>query len=221
MNPDGIGPAPHPARPARYHAAGPAPTRAARLAERHADIVDAVRRARRLLHRQAALGSLASAVPLPGLDALVDAALLSRLIPRINAEFGLSPAQIEALDPARRVRTQQALALVGSALVGRLVTRQLVLRSARALGWRPSPSALARAVPWAAGAASAALGYATVRYLGEQHIRDCVRVALLASEAQSAATAPRFGRPEWPPAPGDDTAGNPPPPAAAGNTPSA
>ena len=42
---------------------------------------DAVRRSRKLLHRRALVGAAASAVPIPGLDWLVDAALLSRLIP--------------------------------------------------------------------------------------------------------------------------------------------
>ena len=62
----------------------------------------AVRRARSLLHRRALVAAAASTVPVPGLDWAVDAALLSRLLPRINAEFGLSPAQIDALDPTQR-----------------------------------------------------------------------------------------------------------------------
>ena len=41
---------------------------------------------------------MASAVPVPGLDWAVDAALLSRLIPAINAHFGLTPEQLDRLE---------------------------------------------------------------------------------------------------------------------------
>eukprot|EP01041_Mallomonas_annulata_P019462 gene19462-38820_t len=54
------------------------------------DLAAAVRRARKLLHRRAMVAAAASVVPVPGLDWAVDAALLSRLIPQINTEFGLS-----------------------------------------------------------------------------------------------------------------------------------
>ena len=65
-------------------------------------LIAAVQRSRNLLHRRALVAAAASTVPVPGLDWAVDAALLSRLLPQINAEFGLSPAQIDQLDPAKR-----------------------------------------------------------------------------------------------------------------------
>lgn len=42
---------------------------------------------------------------------------------------------------------------------------------------------LAKYVPLAGQAVSATLGYASLRYLGEQHLRDCVRVAQVAELA--------------------------------------
>ena len=69
----------------------------------------AVRRARSLLHRRALVAAAASTVPVPGLDWAVDAALLSRLLPRISAEFGLSPTQIDRLSPHWQERIQQAI----------------------------------------------------------------------------------------------------------------
>lgn len=78
----------------------------------------------------------ASVVPVPGLDWAVDAALLSRLLPRINAEFGLTPEQIDRLDPSQREQVHKAVALVGSALIGKLITRDMVLRLTSAVGMR-------------------------------------------------------------------------------------
>ena len=146
-------------------------------------LLAAVERSRKLLHRRALVAAAAGVVPVPGLDWAVDAALLSRLIPQINAEFGLTPAQIDRLAPQQREQVQKAVALVGSALIGKFITRELVLRAAQAVGLRLSAQQAAKYVPLAGQAASAALGYATLRYLGEQHLRDCVRVVQAAGLA--------------------------------------
>ena len=152
----------------------------------------AVRRSRQLLHRRALVAAMASAVPVPGLDWAVDAALLSRLLPQINAEFGLSPEQIDRLDPHKREQVQKAVGLVGSVLIGKLVTRELVLRATQSVGLRMTTKQAAKYVPIAGQAVSAAVGYATLRYLGEQHLKDCVRVV---QEAQLPLPLPAPARP--------------------------
>jgi uncharacterized protein (DUF697 family) len=140
------------------------------------DVAQAADSARKLLHRRAMVGAAASSLPIPGLDWLVDAALLARLLPRINREFGLTPEQLDLLEPGKREQVQKAVAMVGSVLIGKFVTRELVLRATQAVGLRLSARQAAKFVPLAGQAAAAALGYATLRYLGEQHLRDCVRV---------------------------------------------
>ena len=139
-------------------------------------VAAAVQRAKKLLHRRALAAAAASVVPIPGLDWAVDAALLSRLIPQISAEFGLSAGQIDQLDPSKREQVQKAVGLVGSVLIGKLITRELVLRTAQTVGLRLTTKQVAKYVPLAGQAVAATLGYATLRYLGEQHLRDCVQV---------------------------------------------
>ena len=139
-------------------------------------LLAAAQRARKLLHRRALTAAAASVVPVPGLDWAVDAALLSRLIPQINAEFGLSAAQIDQLDPSKREQVQKAIGLVGSVLIGKLITRELVMRASQTVGLRLTTRQAAKYVPLAGQAVAATIGYATLRYLGEQHLRDCVRV---------------------------------------------
>lgn len=137
----------------------------------------AVRRGRKLLHKRALIAAAAGAVPLPGLDWAVDAALLTNVIPEINAEFGLTQQQIDTLDPRRREKVQKAVALVGSVLVGKVVTKDLVLKAAKVIGLRLTTQQAVKYVPLAGQAASAAIGYAAIRHLGEQHLRDCVRIS--------------------------------------------
>jgi hypothetical protein len=154
-------------------------------------LMDAVRRSRKLLNRRALVGAAASAVPVPGLDWAVDAALLSRLVPAINAEFGLTPAQLDQLPAHKREQVQKALAMVGSVMIGKFITRDLVIRMAQTVGKRITAKQAAKYVPIAGQAISAIMGYTAIRYLGEEHIKDCVRVAQAAQLTLPAPAARR------------------------------
>lgn len=139
-------------------------------------LLETVRRCRALLNRRALAGAAASTVPVPGLDWLVDAALLSKLLPAINAEFGLTPEQLDRLPRRKYEQVQKAVSVVGSMVIGKFVTRDLVLRLATVVGTRLAAKQAAKYVPLAGQALSAVIGYTAIRYLGEQHIRDCVEV---------------------------------------------
>ena len=147
------------------------------LARGDPQLIAAIQRSRRMLGRKALIAAAASAVPIPGLDWAADAALLARLIPRISAEFGLSVTQIEGLAPHQRERIQKAATAAGALLVGKLVTRELLIKLARHAGIRMTAKQATKYVPIAGQLVSAAIGYAALRALGELHIRDCVQVA--------------------------------------------
>ena len=78
------------------------------MAANDADMQAAVKRSRKMLHKRALLAGAVSAVPVPGLDWAVDAAMLSKLIPEINKEFGLTPQQLDSLNPKKREQVQFA-----------------------------------------------------------------------------------------------------------------
>jgi uncharacterized protein (DUF697 family) len=150
---------------------------ALQMASDDAALQAAVMRGRKLLNKRAMVAAAASAVPLPGLDWAVDAAMLSKLIPEINKEFGLTPQQLDLLDPTKREQVQKAVALVGSVLIGKLISRELVLKAATKIGMRLTTKQLAKYVPFAGQIVAATVGYAAIRYLGEEHMKDCIRVA--------------------------------------------
>jgi uncharacterized protein (DUF697 family) len=160
------------------------------LAAGQPELLSAIARSKKLLNRRALTAAAASAVPVPGLDWAVDAALLSKLVPEINAQFGLTPQQIDQLNPGQRDKLQKAVSMVGSVLIGKFITRDLVVRAAQTIGLRLTAKTAAKFVPLAGQAVSALIGYAAIRYFGEEHIKDCVRVAKevrLALPAPSAA----------------------------------
>ena len=147
------------------------------MAAEDANMQAAVKRSRKLLHKRALVAGIASAVPVPGLDWAVDAALLSKLIPEINKEFGLTPLQLDSLNPKKREQVQKAVAMVGSVLIGKLISRDLVVKAASVIGMRFTTKQLAKYVPFAGQIVAATVGYAAIRYLGEEHMKDCIRVA--------------------------------------------
>ena len=150
---------------------------ALQMASDDASLAAAVVRSRKLLNKRAMVAAAASAVPVPGLDWAVDAAMLSKLIPEINREFGLTPQQLDQLDPTKREQVQKAVTLVGSVLIGKFISRDLVLKAATKIGMRLTTKQLAKYVPFAGQIVAATVGYAAIRYLGEEHMKDCIRVA--------------------------------------------
>lgn len=156
---------------------------ALQLAQGNAALTAAILDCRKLLHRRCLVSAAASTVPLPGLDWAVDAAMLSKLVPEINARFGLTPAQMQHLTPRKREHLQKAINSVGSLLIGKTITRELILRAAKVVGVRLTTKQAAKYVPFAGTAIAAVVGYSAVRYLGEQHLKECVQVALSANLA--------------------------------------
>jgi uncharacterized protein (DUF697 family) len=142
------------------------------------DAVDAIAaRCRRLVTQRALLAAGVAMVPVPGLDWVTDVGVLVKLLPEINRAFGLSPAQIERLAPDRRLVVYKALSTGGGLLVGRLVTRELVIQVLKAVGVRLTTQQAAKFVPIAGQAVSAALTFSALKYVCEQHIRQCEAVA--------------------------------------------
>ena len=141
------------------------------------DLQAVAKRCRRKVNQRALFAAGVAMVPIPGLDWLTDVGVLVRLLPQINAEFGLTPEQIERLAPDRRVVVYKAISAGGGLLVGRVVTRDLVLRLIRLVGVRLTTQQAAKYVPLAGQAVSAALTFTALKFVCEQHIRQCMAVA--------------------------------------------
>lgn len=147
--------------------------------ETPADIDAVAKQCRRLVTKRALVAAGVAMVPVPGLDWLTDIGVLMKLIPEINAAFGLTPEQVERLAPDRRIVVYKAVSAGGSMLVGKLVTRDLLLRMLRIVGVRLTTQQAAKFVPVAGQAVSAALTFSALKFVCEQHIRQCMQVAAL------------------------------------------
>ena len=135
------------------------------------------RQCRRMVNKRALLGAGVALVPIPGVDWVTDVGILMKLIPDINRAFGLTPEQVERLAPDRRLVVYKAISAGGSMVVGKLVTRELVMRMVRLVGVRLTTQQAAKYVPVAGQAVSALLTFSALKYVCEQHIRQCMDVA--------------------------------------------
>jgi uncharacterized protein (DUF697 family) len=162
------------ALPAQWEVVDPPATPRADLDAR---LEATARRCRQLATKRSLLAAGVAMVPVPGLDWLTDISVLIKLLPEINAAFGLTPAQIEQLAPDRRLVVYKALSAGGTLLVGRLITRELVVKVLAMVGVRLTTQQAAKYVPIAGQAVSAALTFSALKYVCEQHIRQCQAVA--------------------------------------------
>ncbi len=142
-----------------------------------AEIDAVVKQCRRLVNKRAVLAAGVSMVPIPGVDWVTDVAVLMKLIPEINRAFGLTPDQIERLAPDRRVVVYKAISAGSGVLVGRLVTREVIMKLLRLVGVRLTTQQAAKYVPIAGQAVSAALTFSSLKFVCEQHIQQCVAVS--------------------------------------------
>ena len=142
------------------------------------DDVELIRKkCRRLAIRRAAMSAGVSALPIPGLDIATDLTFLARVIHDINVEFGLSPEQIERLQPKMRLIAYEAMVGMGGLLVGRLVTREVVAHLLARSGLKMLVQHAAKIVPVAGQIVSVSIGFVTFRAVANQHIDACVAVA--------------------------------------------
>ena len=76
----------------------------------------------------------------------------------------------------------KAIVAVGGAMVGKLITRELVIEALKIVGVRLTIKQASKFVPLAGQALSAAIGFAAMQYVGRQHIKECARVAQIVQD---------------------------------------
>ena len=154
------------------------------------DIEQIARACRKRVRKRAAMAAGVAMLPIPGLDWMTDVGMLVKLLPEINAAFGLTPQQIERLAPERRVAVYKAISAAGGMVAGKVVTQKMVLGVLKMVGVRLCTQQAAKYVPLAGQAVSAALTFSALQYICEQHIRQCIAVTRqLQLPAPSPATA--------------------------------
>lgn len=152
--------------------------------------LDSVRESCRSMVKKRALASSGAVlVPVPGVDIAADVAMLLELLPAVNRRFGLTPEQMDELDPQLKSLLYGIIKKTGSTLVGQLITKQLILAALKKVGVRMAAKQVLKYIPFAGQAAAAALSGSAMLYVGYAHVTECYDVAKKALEASAEATS--------------------------------
>lgn len=111
---------------------------------------------------RAGLSAGAAIVPIPGADVCADVGLLLDMIPRINRKFGLSPEQIDKLDIQVKIMILAAINRIGSEMVGKLITKQLILQVLKRMGIRVTTKAVTKYIPVLGSTVSASISLVVI-----------------------------------------------------------
>lgn len=133
---------------------------------------------------RAGLSAGAAIVPVPGADIGADVMLLLEMIPMINRKFGLSPEQIDQLDPQLKKLILIAVTSVGSEMIGKLLTKQIILQVLKRVGIRVASKQVVKYIPILGQAVSATISFGAMKMVGNSHVDDCFEVAKRVLEAQ-------------------------------------
>jgi uncharacterized protein (DUF697 family) len=137
---------------------------------------------------RASISAGAAVVPIPGADIGTDVTLLLEMIPTINRKFGLSHEQIDNLDPQIKKLIFVAITSIGSELVGRMITKQLIMQVLKKVGVRVATKSVAKFIPFLGSALAASISFGAMKLVGNSHVDDCYEVAKKAIEAKIQST---------------------------------
>lgn len=132
---------------------------------------------RKLVRSKALRSAGMAALPIPGIDLVSDLTMFANVVEEVNLAFGLTPAQIERLQPRFKIIAYQAIGSLSGMLVGKLVTRELVMQILKRSGAKMAAKSATKIVPVAGSIAAAAIGFVLFRQMGYQHVEACAKVA--------------------------------------------
>lgn len=131
---------------------------------------------RALVAKRAMISGALAVVPIPGLDVGADVAIMKQMIELINAKFALTPRDIAQLDPKITQRIFVIASSIGSSLIGKYMTKELLVLAFKRVGVRLASKQAAKFVPFLGSALAAGISYGAMRMLGNAHIDDCYEV---------------------------------------------
>jgi hypothetical protein len=131
----------------------------------------------RMSRKKAFLSAAASVVPVPFTGIVTDVVLLQRIIPEISKRFGLSKEQIDQYNPKLAILIYDIAKRLGSNMIGKYLTRALIIRVFKKMGIRLTVKQTAKYVPVIGQMVSAGISFIAMRSIIHSHINKCYEVA--------------------------------------------
>lgn len=140
-----------------------------------------------LVKKEAKISAVAAIVPVPFMDLVVDAGLLTKLLPQIEAKFGLvDPAQQAVnLDDKHGFAhfKDQAVDIAGLVL-----TRSIAKKTFQGFGGRIIAKQVAKFIPFGGQLVAGTIGYLMFKKIADDHIAKCYEQAKQLQQGQTVKT---------------------------------
>ncbi|MEG8025550.1 hypothetical protein QP162_16270 [Sphingomonas aurantiaca] len=146
------------------------------------------RRQQKLVTTRAMVSARAAVVPIPGADIVADIGLLTKLLPEISKRFGLDHDQVQ-LEPQLAQQAFVMASSLGNTMIGRMVTKRIVVALLRRMGARIAVGSMAKFIPFAGSAVAATISFGAMKLAGNSHVDDCYKTALALLPADQRALA--------------------------------
>jgi hypothetical protein len=130
-----------------------------------------------IVTKRALVSGGAAMSPLPGVDIAADVGLLLHLLPQINRRFGLSPEQVDQYDPQMKMFIANLIIELGTKVVGQVLTKELIMQLLKLVGVRVTTKQIVKYLPWLGQLVAAGISFSALKFVGNQHVRDCYRIA--------------------------------------------
>ena len=141
------------------------------------DLDEVRREAKAMVKKRAYISAGVSAVPVPFLDVMVDAGLLTQLIPEINVMFGLAAERMPAFDLETREVHWNEMRSRGLEFAGLVATRGVVRMSIQGMATRILSKQVIKFIPLGGQIVAATMGYYVMKKIATDHINECYNLA--------------------------------------------
>ncbi len=131
-----------------------------------------------LAKKRAFISAGASAIPIPFFDVVVDAGILTDLLPEISAKFGLAPEPQEMFDLATRDVDWREVRSRGLTFAGLVTQRGIVRGTIQGFGMRLVTRQVVKFIPLGGSIVAATMGYTVFKKIAGDHVDKCYKTAL-------------------------------------------
>lgn len=136
-----------------------------------------------LVKKQAKFSAAAAMVPVPMADLVVDAGLLTKLLPEISHRFGLTDEKVIDLSKQSNFDQFKDKALEFAGLV---VTRSIAKKTFQGFGGRIVAKQVTKFVPFGGQIVAGTIGYLMFKKIATEHINECYQKAKQLQQTQMA-----------------------------------
>lgn len=126
-----------------------------------------------MVTKRSLASAAAAAVPVPAADVGADIAILAELLPAINRRFGLTPEQVDTLDPQLKAKLAVIITSLGSGLIGSVITKEAIVAVFKKVGVRVATKSVAKYIPLIGTAIASTVSFGAMKWMGNAHVDDC------------------------------------------------